>query len=69
LDYRTPAAVYFTGRQDEQEKADFYQPPVICVLEIVVLTMGSTLLVHGINFYQENKLTTAVDILVKFRKN
>jgi putative transposase len=31
LDYRTPAAVYFAGRQDGQEKTDFYQPNVILI--------------------------------------
>lgn len=31
LDYRTPAAVYFLGRQDGQEKTDFYQPLVILI--------------------------------------
>ena len=31
LDYRTPAAVYFAGRQDAQEKTDFYQPNVILI--------------------------------------
>ena len=31
LDYRTPASVYFAGRQDGQEKTSFYQPSVILI--------------------------------------
>jgi len=31
LDYRTPASVYFPGRQDGQEKTSFYQPNVVLI--------------------------------------
>lgn len=31
LDYRTPAQVYWAGRQEEQTKANFYQPAVILI--------------------------------------